>query len=127
CSSADIDAPKTKSHRDGRWLFQGYCEPLADHKPIAGLDLSREEAEMTDWARSTIAKRVCGLRRSRRPNNKRKRISVHTGSPSKCDEPCRGWESWYGMRGCRLLALPQNPLVRRVGLFAEIVQSMYSC
>jgi hypothetical protein len=32
-----------------------------------------------------------------------------------------------GMRGCRLLALPQNPLVRRVGLSAEIVQSMCSC
>jgi hypothetical protein len=29
--------------------------------------------------------------------------------------------------GCRLLALPQNPLVRRVGLSAEIVQSMCSC
>jgi hypothetical protein len=26
CSSADIDAPKTKSHRHGRWLFQfGVC------------------------------------------------------------------------------------------------------
>jgi hypothetical protein len=26
CSSADIDAPKTKSHRHSRWLFQfGVC------------------------------------------------------------------------------------------------------
>ena len=32
--------------------------------------------------------------------------------------PC-GWE--VGMACCRSLALQQNPLVRRVGLFAEIV------
>jgi hypothetical protein len=79
---------------------------------------------MTDWARSTIAKRVCGLRRSRRPNNKRKRISVHTGSPSNCDEPCRGWE--VGM-ACAVVGCWHSRKIRWCGAKGYLLKSFNRC
>ena len=80
---------------------------------------------MTDWARSTIAKmRMWTSAVKAAEQQAEANFGTHRETRSTAtDLVAAGKLVWHA----RLLALPQNPLVRRVGLFAEIVQSMYSC
>jgi hypothetical protein len=81
---------------------------------------------MTDWARSTIAKtRMWTSAVKAAEQQAEANVGTHR-EPMQLRRTLSRLGSWYGMPGCRLLALPQNPLVRRVGLSAEIVQSMCS-
>ena len=82
---------------------------------------------MTDWARSTIAKTRMSTSAVKAAEQQAEANFGTHREPLQLRRTLSRLGRWYGMPGCRLLALAQNPLVRRVGLSAEIVQSMCSC
>ena len=70
---------------------------------------------MTDWARSTIAKTRMSTSAVKAAEQQAEASFGTHREPVQLRRTLSRLGSRYGMRGCRLLALPQNPLVRRVG------------